>query len=320
MCGGGGSSPQAPDPMVQAEADIRRLQEEYRIRQQEASVAREMAMQDEAQERKDFDLALGGNRANARENINRQFDRRGVAISPEYDDQIIAALDLAQQGMTFNTGRNTFDSNLGSTILDDIRGAQVRDYQGAINEFAPEGFTKNAFTSTSDDAVIDAILAEQFGEASDSVLRARDRGTLNDQGFDYAMSNLDMQRKAANSRLQDTGGGILEGYRGQLGNLADTARTSAGNFDFGDTFDPNFYRDQIESTQGELGGRLEGDIRNAIGGEQFFNVADLIQKGGVGQGAQNTGLGAQSGGLLAAFSDRNKKEAQQRGLGTQGSF
>lgn len=319
MCGGGGSSVEAPDPMVQAQADIQRLQEEARIRAEEAAAAREVQAQQEAQERAAFGETLLGNRANAYGNIGREFEQRGLEPGG-YDDRINAALDLAQQGMTFDTGRNTFDSTIGSSLVDDLRNETIRGFQGDINEFAPEGFARDAFGTTSDDAIIDSILAEQFGEASDTILRARDRGTLNDQGFRYAMDNLGTQNIAANSRLQDTGGGILSSYQDQLRDIAGNARTGAGGYDFGDTFSPDTYREQLDTTRGELGGRLEGDIRNAIGGEQFFNTADLIQKGGVGQGAQNTGLGAQSGSLLAAFGDRKNREEQQRGLGTQGSF
>lgn len=318
MCGGGGA-PAPVDPLKQAEADILRLEREYALQQQqlEAQLARDA--EKEAKDRAAFDETLGANRANAFGNIGREFDRAGLDAA-NYEDRINAALDLAQQGMTFNTGVNTFGSDIGSNLLGDLRNEQIREFQRGINEFAPEGFESNAFGSTADDAIIDAILAEQFGEASDSILRARDRGTLNDQGFRYAMDNLNTQRTAANSRLQDIGGGILSGYRDELSGIAGNARTGAGNFDFGDTFDPNTYRTQLETRQGELSGGLEGAIRNAIGGEQFFNTNDLIQKGGIGQGATNTGLGGQSGSLLAAISDRKDKEEEKRGLGSTGSF
>ena len=136
------------------------------------------------------------------------------------------------------------------------------------------------------------------------------------------MANLEQQRTAGNSRLQGIGGGVLDGYRSQLGDIAGNARTSAGNWDFGDTFDQADYGGQIANRTAELTGSLEGDIRNAIGGEQFFNTSDLIQKGGIGQGAQNTGigLGSQSGGLLKAFGDRKSDGDKARGLGSTGSF
>lgn len=318
MCGGGGSAPAPPDPLAQAEADIRTLQAQYELDAAAAQREYERELENEQRERDQFASDLAGARTRTRSSIDDLFTRTGLDVA-DYDDRIASELDRAQAGITF--GMNpVFSSDIGDNILSDLRNEQIRQFQRGINEFAPEGFEQTAFASTADDAIIDAILAEQFGEASDSILRARDRGQLNDVGFDYAMSNLDQQRMAANSRLQDIGGGILEGFRGQLGDIAGNARTGAGNYDFGDTFDPEVYRTQLETRQGELGNRLEGDIRNAIGGEQFFNTDTLLQKGGINQGAQNTGLGAQSGGLLGAIQERKKEEEQQRGLGTAGSF
>jgi hypothetical protein len=317
MCGGGGA-PRAPDPMKQAEAEIKLLQQQYDLEERQALAALEREKAQEAEDRAQWQTDLGAGRSRAQTAIGQQFERAGLSAD-DYMDRITAALDLAQSGMTYGQSP-TFGTGLGEQILGDIRSSQIKDYQRAINEYAPEGFTQNAFASTADDAIINAILGEQFGTASDAILRARDRGTLNDAGFKYAMDNLNTQKQAAMARLQDTGGGILEGYRGSLDDIVKNARTGAGSWDFGDTFDPNVYRTQLETKQGELGSRLEGDIRNAIGGEQFFNTADLIQKGGVGQGATNTGLGGQSGGLLAAITQRKTDEEQQRGLGTQGSF
>lgn len=318
MCGGGQQMPEQIDPLKQSEADIRVLQQQYELDRMAQQAQYEQDLANEERERGQFNEDLGGARVRTRSSIDDLFNQRGLDVG-EYDDRIRAALDREQAGITFGM-TPTFGSDIGSNLINDLRNEQIRGYKNAINEYAPEGFETNAFAGTADDAIIDAILAEQFGEASDSILRARDRGTLNDQGFRYAMDNLNTQKTAAGSRLQDTGGGILEGYRTQLGDIAGNARTGAGNFDFGDTFDPTHYGNLISTRQGELSGRLEGDIRNAIGGEQFFNTADLIQKGGIGQGAQNTGLGGQSGSLLAAIGNRKQEEEQQRGLGTTGSF
>jgi hypothetical protein len=304
--------------MAQAEAQIKILQQQYDLDERQALAALEREKAQETADRAQWQTDLGAGRSRADAAIRKQFETAGLDAET-YEDRINAALDLAQSGLTYGQSP-VFGTGLGDDILGDIRTSQVKEYQKAIGGFAPEGFTQSAFASTSDDAVIDAILGEQFSAASDSILRARDRGTLNDAGFRYAMDNLNTQKQAAMSRLQQTGGGILEGYRGSLEDIVKNAQTGAGSWDFGDTFDPEVYRKQLETKQGELGGRLEGDLRNAIGGEQFFNVGDLIQKGGVSQGATNTGLGSQSGSLLSAITQRKTDEEQQRGLGTQGSF
>lgn len=320
MCGGGGGGQTvaAPDPMKEAEAQIKQLQAQYALDQKSAVAAAQRAADKEAADRAQWSTDLGGARNQALKSVQSLFKTKGVDAS-NYMDRINAALDLEQGSKSFG-GDTGFSKTLGTGILDDIRGSTIRDYQSAIDKFAPAGYQDTAFASTADDAIIEAILGEQFGEASDSILRARDRGTLNDVGYDYAMKNLGSQRTAANARLQEMGGGILGGYRDQLSSIINNAKTAAGSWDFGQKFDPTTYSKQLTSKQGDLSGGLEGALRNAVGGEQFFNIADLIQKGGVGQGAQNTGLGGQSGSLLSAIKDRKKDEEAERGLGTQGSF
>jgi len=318
MCGGKSSTVAAPDPMKEAEAQIKQLQAQYDLDQKASVAAAQQAAAKEAEDRSQWTADLGASRNQALSGIKNLFKSKGVDSS-DYMDRITAALDLEQGGKAFG-GSTGFSSSLGNTVLDDIRNATIKQNQQAISKFAPAGYSDNAFASTADDAIIDAILGEQFGDASDAIMRARDRGTLNDVGYDYAMKNLGTQRTAANSKLQDIGGGILGGYRTSLDDIVKNANTAAGSWDFGSTFDPNTYQKQLTSKQSDLSGGLEGAIRNAAGGEQFFDIASLIQKGGIGQGATNTGMGAQSGSLLSAIKDRKTDEEKERGLGTQGAF
>ena len=313
MCGGGGGM-KAPDPMVEAQAEIKRMQEQYKIDQQRAVAAAKTAADTEAAGRKTWQTDLGTSRTQALKAITNQFKGAGLD-SADYMDRINAALDLEQAGKSYG-GSTGFSKDIGTGVMGDVRNSTIRDYNKAINTYAPEGFEQKAFADTSDDAVLAAILGEQFSGASDSIMRAHERGTLNDQGYKYAMDNLNTQKSAGNARLQSLGGGVLEGYPKQLGDIAKGARTGASSWDFGDTFDPNTYGTQLTGRQKDLSGRLEGDIRSAVGGEQFFNIDDLISKGTVGQGAVNGNPTS----LAGAIAGRKKEEEEQRGLGTQGSF
>lgn len=317
MCGGGGGDVEAPDPMEQARADIERLRVEARIRQRDEQRARQVAAQQEARERAQWQGELGTARNAALRGVTGDFRTRGLNPN-DYLAQINAALDAEQGSKSFGSPTG-FSADIGESVLGDIRTGKVRELTGAVNKFAPEGFEQQAFGDTADDAILDAILNEQFGTASDAIMRAKERGNLNDAGFRYAMDNLNTQKAAGDSRLQSLGGGVLEGYRGQLGEIAERARTGASNWDFGDTFNPNTYGTQLAGRRRDLSGRLAGDIRNTVGGEQFFDINDLIAKGTVGQGAINTGLGGTPT-LLAAIEQRKKDEEATRGLGTQGSF
>lgn len=319
MCGGGGSSPKPVDPAKQAQADIEVMQAEAAMRaeQERERQMREAAEREAAQQA--FNQELMQERGMTRGSIDRRLTDRGLDPM-EYDSAIMEALDLAAQAFTPDTGVN-FSPDLPDRVLGEIRGDKIRGFQRGINEFAPEGFASNRFSDDMDDPFINSILADQYQEASDAVLRARDRGTLDDSGFRYAMDNLGQQRTAAESRLQDTGRGILEGYRGDLRGIADNARTAAGNWDFDSDFDLNHWQSMIDNRAGDMTSGLEGSLRSAVGGEQFFNWNDLINRGGKAAGAQNPGLGGGMGsGLLGAFAERKKKEEDNRGLGSTGAF
>lgn len=317
MCGGGGGSPKAPDPMLQAQADMATAKNQFTLDRKASKWGARNDAKIKGEERDLWEADLLANRINTRSGIDQQFADAGLT-QEDYGEMITASLDRAQGGISFGSA-GTFAADTGTNLLDDILKSTVRDYQGQINEFAPEGFESTAFASTADDDIIAAILAEQFGTAQSGIQRAFDRGTLNQSGFDSAMLDLGNQNTAANAELQGIGGGILETNRGYLGDIAGNARTAAGNYNFGDTFDASLYSDSIATRTGELTGSLEGDIRNAIGGQQFFNTNSLINKGGVSQGAQNPG-GVAGGSLLAAVKSNNEDADKSRGLGTQGSF
>lgn len=264
-------------------------------------------------------LSADENRKRTYASVQQQF--RDAGLDPAaYDQRILNALDL-QQSAFVPGGTTTFSNDTGKNVLADVRKQKVRDYNNAVNAYAPEGFETGAFADTADDNIINSILGSQYDDATAAITRARDRGTLNDVGYKYAMDNLGTTKSAANARLQSLGGGVLSGYRTQLGDIAKNARTGASSWDFGDTYDPNTYKTSIENKKASLGGLLEGDVRNAVGGEQFFDWNALIQKGGIGQGSTNTGLGSMDDGtLLGAISQRKKDEETTRGLGTQGAF
>ena len=118
--------------------------------------------------------------------------------------------------------------------------------------------------------------------------------------------------------MQDIGGGILEQGRNELRDVANQGFTQARNYRFGDVFDPTTTQTNITNRQNEFMGNLEGNIRGAVGGEQFFNTDDLISRGGAAQGVTNPA--GTTTGLLDVLSARNKKTQQTTGLGSQGSF
>jgi hypothetical protein len=160
------------------------------------------------------------------------------------------------------------------------------------------------------------ILDTQYGDASGAITRARDRGTLNETGYNRAISDLDTQRSSGYSRLDDVRSGILEGYRTDLRGQADQSRDRLNTYTLGNTFDPAAIQTNINDYYANQAGGFEGDFRNAFGGDQLFDWNKHIQQGGVSQGVTGSNLNAPT--FLAGLRDREENESAGRGIGNTG--
>lgn len=212
----------------------------------------------------------------------------------------------------------------GEKVLGGIRTDQIEDYNQDLNaKYGSGNYGSTLFPPTRDDPILTSILQPQFNDASSAVKAAFDRGTLGQTGYDTAMKGLGGQQTAGMSSLQSTGSGVMGGYIKDINDLITGAHTQAGKWDFGSNWEPQDAISNITTTGADYQGRLEGDIRTAVGGKQFFNWNDLIRSGGMAQGLYNpatdtTGAGGST--LAKAIADRKKREDTSRGLGTQGSF
>lgn len=243
----------------------------------------------------------------------------------DYQTQIDHAIADALKGIKPTTDYSSFAKpDFGETLLGDIRTKQITDYQGDLNKTYGSGtYADELFPTTRDDAILESILAPQRTEANAALTRAFDRGTLGQVGYDAGLADLVGQGTAGMSRLQATGGGVMDKYKTDINDAIGNAQSSAGAWDFGSTWTPDSARTTIGNMGTDFGNRLEGDIRGAVGGEQFFDWNDLIRKGGMAQGLYNPATDETGGGgtnLAAAIADRSKRENTKRGLGTQGTF
>lgn len=208
-----------------------------------------------------------------------------------------------------------FSTNLGEMALNQEQNNRRNKYTNEVqSRFAP-AFETKTFADTSDDAVIEALYGEQYNPALDTLNRARGRGVLDEAGYTYATNALNQQGEAAKATLQGLGGGVLSGYRTKLRDVGDTARNAASGYELGQQFDLGTYSSQADDLTKSLQGSMAGDLRNALGSKQLFNIDELITKAGSFQGAGNT-----QGGLLDQMAEKKKKEEQSRGLGNTGSF
>ena len=319
MCGGGGSIPPPPDPREEAAAQI--LVEQERARLAEETRLRELEREAVEQERLRGEFLGNLDTSSQGAFLRGQgiIEDRGLNFG-DFETQLQREIDSIRQSVPFldpNPGV-FFGGNIADTVLDRAQGNQRRGFESSLNEFAGQGFAQNLFPDTADDAILEAILAEQFGPASDQLLRAFQRGNLNQVGFDTATDQLGSQNTAAQSRLQDLGGGVLTTNRNTLKDIAGQGFAGASAFELGGSFDPGNFQTRIDDTFGDLSGRLGGDIRNALGGEQLFDFESLLARGGISQGATNPGAAAP--GIADVLADREKDTKKTRGLGSEGVF
>lgn len=320
MCGGGGGAPAPVDPRLEANAQIRIERERAELAERQRIAEQQRQAEQEAKDSAAFMQNLDAAVQSALLRGRGLIEQRGLPFDV-YEPALQSELQAVRQSVPYldPSPGTYFAPDLADIVLNRSRDQSRRGFETQLNQFAGPGFAEQLFPNTADDAILQAILQEQYDPALSQLQRAHQRGNLTDIGFETASNQLGGQREAALSRLQDLGGGVLSGYRNQLGDIAAEGFNRAGTFELGGTFDPLSYQGRINTTAADLTSRLPGDIRGALGSDQLFNIEDLITRGGIAQGAQNSAsFGSPS--IIDALALRERERAKPRGLGGQGAF
>ncbi len=309
MCGGGGYS--APpdnslelERMRQAEAERNRIREEER------------AAQIKAEQEAAFGTNLSNAETSARNRAQRTLQQRGLNPQ-EYMDLIEGA--IADQRVMVpqrdpNPSQYYTDDFINNVLMNEQAGRRSKYIRDVDTVYSP-GFENNLIQDTVDDPYIMDVLNKQRTAAQQQIDRAKARGNLDDTGYQGALTRLDELFKAGTATGQKLGGSVLQGYKERLRSIGDTARADAGRYELGGTFDPNVYHSQRDNAFKDITTNLEGDLRGALSGTNFFDIGDIITQGGISQGATNPRLEQP-----AILAQRKEKQDAQRGLGGQGTF
>lgn len=190
------------------------------------------------------------------------------------------------------------------------RGKLDTQYRGMIKP----GWQQNYFADTEDDPILDAILAQQKGDVTNTLKANMSRGQMSEGAYNYALNRLGQQAQGARSTLEDIGGGVLGRYRDDLGNIANQFGDQITNYKLGQQVNTGDLGGQLTARQGALRGRLPGDIYKAVGNTELFDTDALIARAGAAAGPANTPLGQ-------AFQNNPLAVApQDRTTGTTGIF
>ncbi len=206
---------------------------------------------------------------------------------------------------------DSFVDAVTSSIRDKSRNQATRWFDTNI---APN-YEETLFSSTMDDPYVDSILGRQKQEALDTVTRARSRGQLDELGFTGAVNRIGELEKSGRSTAQSLSDAVLANKRSDLRKLIDQGKSAAGSLELGQTFNPQDWSGRIQSKAKELGSSIEGDVYGALSGQQFFDIGDVITKGGQAQGVSNP-----TPAFLDAQASREQLRQKQRGAGQGGTF
>lgn len=319
MCGGGGrgSSGQVQSQIAWEEQRRKDIENEQRVRaQQLADEARIVAQQekDAAATRASQNRSTAMDAARTR-TLNTLRDR---GVNPDdYVDVVNERLSYNASLLPANTEDFTgqfgepFVDSVVSTIRDRGRNRATQWFDQNIGE----GYEDTLFTNTQDDPFVDSVISRQRSEAEQAIQRARARGQLDDSGFTGAVNRIGELEKAGRSTAQSLSNAVIANKRSDLRSLIDRGRSTAGSLDIGQSFNPDEWSGRIKSKAEELGQGIEGDVYSALGGQQFFDIGDIITKGGQAQGVANP-----TPAFLDSQAAREQLRQRQRNAGQGGTF
>lgn len=320
MCFNSPKPPPIPpmDYEGQARSQISILNEQARIAEQQRIAEEGRRTQQREQDTQMFNTNLSSAVEGARARTLQDISGRGLDANmfTSEIDQMLNSIRGQVPQLDNNPGSYFANQNIADIVLGNATTNRRTQYSNQINNMFGNDFANQRVASTADDSYIDSILGEQYNPALEQIQRAFERGTVNEQGFQTAMNSLNNQRTTAAANLQQTGGGLLQSIRDSLSGVGNEARNAASNYQLGTTFDPTSYQSRADTIFNEGMSGLEGNLRNAIGGQQFFDIGSILNQGRTAQGTANNNNRA----LFDAFQADEQNKNKQRGLGTQGVF
>lgn len=293
--------------MCGSDAPEDRSPEVARIEAQTAADARAAAERKAAQDRADFDARLNAAFGSGVSDAESYFTSQGLDPN-QYAGPISRKAQLAKgQVPVGDASPGTYFNNLGQQVYESEQEGQRGRYMRGLDDIAPSGFSSKRISDTSDDALIESILAEQMGTGENYIKNLLDRGVITNTGYESARKNLQGQSPGAKSRLAETGVGLIESGRGGAENIANAARSQASNSRLGQRFDPNDTGQQLNSFFQDFFNTLGTKFR-AAAPTNLFDTSGLAGIAGASQGAGNTPFNPQAlGGLPLSPEDEEEE-------------
>lgn len=304
--GGGGYTPMPQDnslAIAQLQADRARADEERRAAEKLKAEAKFVTDRDNA-----YTAAQGTGRG--------ILTGRGLDVD-EFNPVIDRALTDQKlripQGDLNPASYFTTDV-INNALMQEENQRRIRNTGNVNTQFAT-GFDRSYIPDTADDSYINELLSGQRSSADTALQFAKSRGKLNDTGWNTAQQALSDQERGARSTLNTLGTSILDKNREGLTRIRDKASTAANAYSLGSPkFSVDPFKSEMDTTLEGYRNSLGGDLSNALGGTDLFDVNKILLAGGRAQGPQNLTTANVPGGLP------RKNPQQDRGLGSTGVF
>ena len=209
---------------------------------------------------------------------------------------------------------------LGASIVQQALGDRRNQVTNALNTVFTPNYANTMLPDTLASPYETQILNEQFDPLVASLQNASKRGQLNDVGLQGATDLLNQKKSAASSQIHTLGQNILAQDRTGLNDLISGARSDINNMSLAGNIDPTTYWNQAASKAADYTSGFGGALRSAVGNTQFGDLTDLLNAGGMRQGATNAPMAAQTTGALTGDMTSNEDPTKKRGLGSTGAF
>lgn len=212
--------------------------------------------------------------------------------------------------------RTAFSGDIINSLLQGERARRYREFDNQADNAFSQGFEKRDMPSSLLDDVIGEILGKQKNDALQYLDRGKARGMFNDVGYNAGLSAIDNAAAAGRSELGTLGNSVLDKYRGMGDAVRDKAYSALGSWDIGDNFSIDPYVSEYQGIINDARNNAGGDLRNVLGGKNFFDLNRVTQSAGTAQGAINL----RDADVATALAERKRKNSLSRGLGSQGAF
>jgi hypothetical protein len=247
----------------------------------------------------------------ARQLARQTLENRGIADRDYYMSLIEDA--IARTAQTVPETDTNPASYFGPSLIESAltRGAEDRRMRYARD--VDQLFGASAYDIVPDtyaNDIIDRVLRTQRDEAVGALERARARGNLTDAGFSASMQRVGELETGGRELARSLASNALQGLRDEYDRIRSRAREAALSYTPTSTFSLEPFARQRQSFLDTLNTRLPGAVQNALLGQSFFDIGDILTRGGRMQGAQNPRIAA------LPFLMQEREDEERRGIGS----